>query len=81
MEEMKESGFKAAYCITLVEDKNFYSGQKQDGIYTFFRGGESIHGLICKPTGKKDEQITVNGKYDIQWMGCGSMKYYMVEMS
>ena len=80
MEEMKEAGFNAAYCLTLVEDKNFYSGQKRDGIYAFFRGGESVHGLICKPTGKKDEQIAVKGKYEISWMDCRNMKYYLVHI-
>lgn len=80
MEEMKESGFNEAYCLALVEDKNFYSGQKLDGIYAFFRGGESVHGLICKPTGKKDEQLIINGKYDIRWKNCGDMKYYIVEI-
>lgn len=29
----------------IVEDKNFYSGQKKDGVYGFFRGDEPIHGL------------------------------------
>ena len=80
MEEMKEYGFAATYCLTLVEDKNFYSGQKQDGIYAIFRGGQPVHGLTCKPTGKKDEKITVNGTYDICWNACGSMRYYMVEL-
>ena len=80
MEVMKESGFKAVYCLTLVKDRKFYSGQKQDGIYAFFRGGKPIHGLICKPTGKKDEQIMVNGNYDICWKACGNMKYYIVAM-
>ena len=36
MEKMKEAGFTAAYCLTLVEDKNFYPGQKRDGIYMYF---------------------------------------------
>lgn len=80
MEEMKDAGFNAAYCLTLVEDKNFYSGQKQDGIYAFFRGGKPVHGLICKPTGKKDEQLTVNGSYDIYWRAGGKMKFYLVQM-
>jgi hypothetical protein len=80
MEEMKKAGFNASYCLTLVEDKNFYSGKKQDGIYAFFRGREPVHGLICKPTGKKDEQLTINGFYDINWVACGNMKYFMVEM-
>lgn len=80
MEELKVAGFNAAYCLTLVEDKNFYSGQKQDGIYAFFRGNKAVHGLICKPTGKRDEQLTVNGSYDVCWNSCKSMKYYMVEL-
>ena len=46
----------------------------------FLRGGKTVHGLICKPTGKKDEQITVNGNYDICWKSCGNMKYYIVAM-
>lgn len=80
MEELKEAGFNATYCLTLVEDKNFYSGQKKDGIYAFFRTDESVRGLICKPTGKKDQQITVNGNYDIYWNSCGNMKYYLIEL-
>lgn len=44
MEELKVAGFNAAYCLTLVEDKNFYSGQKQDGIYAFFRRNKAVHG-------------------------------------
>lgn len=80
MEEMRNAGFNAAYCLTLVEDKNFYSGQKQDGIYAFFRGSKSVHGVICKPTGKKDEQLTVNGNYDICWRPCGRMKYYIANI-
>ena len=38
MEELKESGFNSTYCVTLVQNKNFYSGQKQDGVYAYFRG-------------------------------------------
>lgn len=35
IEEMKKSSLTSVYCLTLVEDKNFYSGQEQDGIYVF----------------------------------------------
>ena len=78
MEELRESGFDCAYCLTLVQDKNFYSGQKRDGIYTFFRSNKTICGTIIKPTGKKDEQISINGAYQINWKPCGYRKYYLV---
>lgn len=78
MEELKESGFDSTYCLTLVQDKNFYSGRKQDGIYAFFRGDKTVCDLICKPTGKKDEQLKINGKYRICWRACDNMKYYIV---
>lgn len=37
MEELKQKGFDNTYCLTFVDDKNFYSGKKTDGIYSFFR--------------------------------------------
>lgn len=80
MEELKKAGFTATYCLTMVVDKNFYSGQKRDGIYAFFRSNEQVHGLICKPTGKKDEQLMINGNYDICWNGSENIRYYMVEL-
>lgn len=80
MEELKEEGFKETYCLTLVKDKNFYSGQKQDGIYSFFREKQPVHGLICKPTGKKDEHIKVNGGYFITWKVSENGAYYIVKI-
>lgn len=80
MEELKAAGFDSTYCLTLVQDKNFYSGQKQDGIYAYFRGEDPVHGTIIKPTGKKEEQILINSFYNINWVACGNMKYYVVEM-
>ena len=77
MEELKAAGFDSTYCLTLVQDKNFYSGQKQDGIYAYFRGEQPVHGSIIKPTGKKDEQLFINGCYFINWKNCAEMKYYV----
>lgn len=77
MEELKEAGFSSTYCLTLVQDKNFYSGQKQDGIYAYFRGQDLVHGEINKPTGKKDESVYVNGYYIINWNSCNATKYYL----
>ena len=55
MEELKEAGFDNTYCLTLVQDKNLYSGQRRDGIYSYFRSKDPVQGTICKPTGRKYE--------------------------
>lgn len=78
MEELKDAGFDSTYCLTLVQDKNFYSGQKQDGIYSYFRGNEKVHGTIIKPTGMKEEQLNINGSYTINWKECSDKKYYLI---
>ena len=57
-----------------------YSGQKQDGIYAYFRGEDPVHGTIIKPTGKRDEQLYLNGKYRIAWEKCGEMKFYFIRL-
>lgn len=80
MEEMREHGFDETYCLTLVEGKGFYSGDRVDGIYSFFRASAPIKGIVNKPTGKRDEQITLNGSYDIVWKDCGKRKYYLLEI-
>lgn len=80
MEEMKEASFSGTYCMTLVEDKNFYSGLNQDGIYSYLREKNPIHDQVIKPTGKKDEQLAANGFYSIEWKNCRSMKYYVVKL-
>lgn len=80
MEQLKEAGFDGAYCVTLVQDKNFYSGNKVDGVYSYFRNGNTIHGTIIKPTGKKDESIEVHGEYQVEWKSINNWKYYIVDM-
>jgi hypothetical protein len=91
MEEIieKRVGFTATYCLTLVKDKNFYSG-KNYGIYAYFRGENPIpvQGDIQKPTGNKTEQITITGTYAIHWLPCHkegnektkNRKYYIVKI-
>ena len=80
MEQLKEAGFDGAYCVTLVQDMNFYSGNKVDGVYSYFRNGNTIHGTIIKPTGKKDESIDVHGEYQVEWKSINNWKYYIVDM-
>lgn len=80
MEELKERGFKNTYCLTLVEDSNFYKGNKTDGIYAFFRTGKSIAGQICKPTGTVAQSIDIANEYRISWEQCNDYRYYIIEI-
>lgn len=80
MEELKQNGFNNTYCLTVVDDKNFYSGKKMDGIYAFFRAGKMIGGTIDKPTGKDIQSITLSDEYKISWVPCNDMQYYMLEI-
>lgn len=78
MEVLKEKGFNNTYCLTLVQDKNFYSGKRQSGIYAYFRGEEPIQGEISKPTGKKEQKLNIEKNYIINWRDCGKYKYYLI---
>lgn len=81
MEQLKNAGFSRTYCLTVVNDKNFYSGTKQDKIYSFFRKTNPISGEIIKPTGKREDRVFLNNEYRIEWINCGStIKYYLIEI-
>lgn len=80
-EELKKHGFNNTYCLTVVKDKNFYSGVKIDGIYAFFRNNATICGRVCKPTGSKDEALVLDSEYSISWTALNrDMMYYIVEI-
>ena len=82
MEQLKMKGFEKTYCMTVVKDNKFYSGTKIDGIYAYFRDRKHIIGIITKPTGAKDEKITIEREYSIEWNRAGEdHKYYIVEIS
>ena len=80
MEELKQNGFDNTYCLTLVDDKNFYDGKKIDSIYSFFRASKTISGTIKKPTGKEIQSITLSNEYKISWEPCNDMRYYILEL-
>jgi hypothetical protein len=70
LEELKESGkFKECYLITMAKNKNFWSGQINNGIYAYFRDNKILTGRINKPTGKNKgiEYYKISGKYKIKW--------------
>lgn len=81
VEQLKDAGFRNAYAIIFAEDRLFYDGNKQDGIYGFFRGGKTLSGIIRKPTGKRDEELFIQSSYKIQWqLVKGALKYAVVEV-
>ena len=80
MEELKHKGFDETFCLTVVDDKNFYCGKKIDGVYSYFRDNNTIHGSIVKPTGIKKETIDIYGKYKIEWKQCNRISYYVLKL-
>lgn len=74
VEQIVQAGFSDGYFIAAVDDRLFYSGSAV-GIYGHFRGGVPIHGVIQKPTGKRDETVSVCGSYTIVWREAGPVKY------
>lgn len=81
MEQLKNHGFNNTYCLTVVKDKNFYSGTKTDGIYAFFRNNATICGRISKPTGSKAESLMLDSEHSISWTVLArDTMYYIVEV-
>jgi hypothetical protein len=68
LEQLKHKGFKHNLFIAFANDKNFWNNGRNEGsIYKLFRKEKRLYGRIRKPTGKKDEVISLNGKYKISW--------------
>lgn len=80
MEQLKEHGFTQTYTIALVDDGSYYTGDKADGIYQYFRGDATINGQIFKPTGKTKgiEHITISGNYKIEWRSQNAKRKYFI---
>lgn len=80
IEELKIAGFSHAALLILVDDHLFYSGSG-DGIYGFFRSGKPVAGRIEKPTGLKNDYVTVKGSYVVSWSDVADKtKYAVVEV-
>lgn len=80
MEELKENNFINTFCVTLVRDKNFYQGANTNGIYSYFRAGKSLSGIIEKPTGAIRDTVNINGIYLVSWNDFKDEKYYIISI-
>ncbi len=65
-EQLKTAGFSNAAVLIFADDKLFYQGDGK-GIYGFFRTSVPLNGRIQKPTGKKDEEVCIDGTYQVEW--------------
>ena len=78
-EQLLRSVSREAYVVIFAEDRLFYEGS-QTGIYTYFRGGDELTGLVQKPTGKRDTELILHGRYSVEWMPVkGSLKYTVIK--
>jgi hypothetical protein len=81
VEQLKNAGFANAYFLAVVDDKLFYDGPDKTGIYSYFRDGRTLRGMIEKPTGAKDKTVTIGGQYQVKWEAVGNgMKYAFLEV-
>jgi hypothetical protein len=67
LEQLVNSGFAKSWFIILVDDPLFYEGQERTGIYGPFRAATPITGAIQKPTGARDQSISIQGQYTLNW--------------
>ena len=84
LEELKASKkFNICYLLTITNDHNFWSGQIDNGIYTYFRNNKILTGKIEKPTGKNKgiENYKISGKYKINWkIYDKDFKYFIIKI-
>ena len=67
LEQLVERGFDSGLFVMAADDKLFYQGSDTGGVYSYFRSGKPICGLIQKPTGAKDESFAIRGSYILTW--------------
>ena len=79
LEQLAKAGFKRGIFIAVADERPFFEGT-DTGIYSFFRGGKTLHGKIVKPTGSKDKELYIEGHYEITWYPLiGNSKFMVVD--
>jgi hypothetical protein len=67
LEQLVDRGFERGVFVMAADDRLFYQGADTGGVYSYFRSGKPICGLIRKPTGAKDESFAIRGSYILTW--------------
>ena len=81
LEQLCSEGFDSGYFVMVADDPLFYASGGIEGIYKHFRAGIPICGFIQKPTGAKDETVTLFGSHVVKWNDVlGNRKYVTVRV-
>jgi hypothetical protein len=81
LEQLVESGFAHCYFMMFADDHLFYIDKGGSKIFKMFRNEKVIKGEIRKPTGKKDEVLTLQREYKIEWRTLmDSLRYFLIEV-
>jgi hypothetical protein len=84
LEELKSTGiFSNCYLIAVTNDSNFWQGNMDSGIYSFFRNGNVLKGKVFKPTGAGKNTVfhQIKGEYKIKWKTQkNNFRYFVIEV-
>ena len=75
LEQIVFSGFNAGFFVMAADDRLFYHGPGETGIYAYFRSGQPLTGNVTKPTGRRDYSINIGGRYVLDWKIAGDYRY------
>ena len=80
---LKERRFPFGCALIAADDPDFYRGSRHQAgtIYSSFRDGVPIKGIIAKSTGKEEPPVELLGEYRLEWQGVPEMtalKYAVV---
>lgn len=80
-EELKAAGFACTALLIFADDRPFFTGTSEKVIYSYFRAGRPINGLIEKPTGDKNDRVQIKGSYEVSWLpASATTKYAFIEV-
>jgi len=79
-EQLVRAGFKYAFVVIFIDNHLYWEGEKQDGIYSYFRNEQLLTGLVQKPTGSITDDVFIKGAYTIKWKQLtNSMKFTVIK--
>lgn len=81
LEQLVATGFNSGLFVMAADDRLFWEGKDREGLYSCFRAGKPITGFISKPTGTKDESVTLKGSYIPRWHDAGPVRYFSLTIS
>ena len=67
LEQLKENGFAKSYELVIVDSDVFLINKGGNEIYDMFRKDKLLRGKIVKPTGQRDEEVTLSNVYKLAW--------------